>query len=109
MAKPKLSALFGNFTDRKQHVVTQRCLDAKWGVPLRCCLCGHRARVGSVLRWIYTNDEQGPPGNPFVCKNCDGPEEEVRARLSERSKEFKSKKFWWFRRMANREARSEQC
>ena len=38
--------------------------------------------------------KDAPSGNPFVCDPCDGPEEDVRARLKAHTDEG-LKRFWW--------------
>ncbi len=101
------------FTDRKPFTVTNEHLAARWGgaLPpraarfyLRCALCGHTFAAGDVARWIYTNSDSDDriAGNPFVCAECDGAEEEVIAKLRSMAAEFRDieQRFWWFVRMS---------
>ena len=87
--------------DRKTFEVTAAHLTLPWsghrdGRNFRCALCGHFFEVGDKARWIFTNDgkKDAPSGNPFVCDPCDGPEEDVRARLKAHTDEG-LKRFWW--------------
>lgn len=87
------------FTDQKPFVVTQEDLDARW--TLRCAWCGHTFKLGDSARWVCTNygtkECDGISGNPFICQTCDGPRDEILARLRAMSAEFESDRFWWFR------------
>lgn len=77
--------------------VTAEWLCGKGGKYFRCALCGYRFQVGDRWRLVYTNSTPGAGGNPLVCKECDGTNEQViekwlalRAEANER--------FWWFTR-----------
>ena len=92
------------WTDRTPFVVTAPMLRLPWdghrdGRSFRCALCGHRFAAGDAARWIFTNDgtKRAPSGNPFVCGNCDGTDDEVRAKLCALVEEAKAvlPRFWW--------------
>ena len=91
-----------SFTDGKPFVVTELHLRLPWSggkeaKNFRCYLCGYRFKLGDVVRWQYTNDGTGSPGNPLVCQACDGPD--VRERWAAQWADWRSERFWWFRRM----------
>lgn len=44
------------------------------GRRFRCGLCGHRFKEGDYIRFLFTNKEGLPGGNPFTCEACDGPD-----------------------------------
>lgn len=96
-----------SFTDRKPFTVTPDHLKARWsggkpGEMLRCAWCGHKFTVGDVARWVMTNVPKynglRVSGNPFVCQECDGPDDDIVSKLADLSKEFYSERFWWFQR-----------
>jgi len=66
------------FTDQKPFVLTEKQSKMRWGSrfrdgKLRCNLCGHKFKVGDIVRWIYANGPNGGNcGNFFTCKKCDG-------------------------------------
>ena len=90
--------------DGKQHVATIEQCNMKWGgathgKKFRCALCGYKFVPGSTFRFVMTNNQLGvPAGNPFVCADCDGTNEEVYARLIEAQKVWNEvrNKWWWF-------------
>jgi hypothetical protein len=63
-----------SFTDQKPFTVTPEhldngkrpaLLDRKLGRV--CFFCGKEFRVGDVIRWVYTNDQESfLQGNPFI-------------------------------------------
>jgi hypothetical protein len=71
----------------------------KPGANFRCAWCGHRFAAGERVRCVYTNsvgdDTKGICGNPFICQTCDGPREEILAKLRGMRAEFNTR-FWWF-------------
>ena len=92
-----------SFTDQKPFIVTEEICNSRWsggarGKYFRCNLCGHRFVLGDVVRWIYSNHVKGAGGNPLVCGKCDGPNSEVITKWKKLTEEFKSDKFWWFRK-----------
>ena len=119
-----------SFTDQKPFAVTDEHVRAPWsGVrpekgatthpEFRCAWCGHRFRAGDVARWVFTNTSdpatKGLSGNPFICAACDGPRDEILARLRATMAEFVADRFWWFRgrsrevrEAVNRAVRDEQ-
>ncbi len=100
----ELGSVFGNFTDKKPHVITELCLKGFKRNPVRCVFCGLRASVGDVFVWIFTNDKRGPGGNPFACGPCHSLDGDPRARLDALGLEYKEvrNKFWWWLRRSNR-------
>lgn len=93
-----------SFTDQKPFVVTEQQVTAPWGGHrdgrnFRCAWCGHHFKIGDVARWVFTNDGQpdtkGLSGNPFICSSCDGPREQILARLQQLREEVDSEKYWW--------------
>jgi len=90
--------------DGEQHVVDAATVVA-WSRhrQFACALCGHDFVEGDVLRFIMTNTPQCcqlgvPGGNPFVCLECDGTNDEVYAKLiaGETAWQEIKKKYWWF-------------
>lgn len=72
----------------------------KDGRFFRCGLCGYRFKVGDYIRWLFTNTEGLPGGNPFTCEKCDGPD--VLVRWKQHYEDYKellatlNNKFWKF-------------
>jgi FtsP/CotA-like multicopper oxidase with cupredoxin domain len=99
-----------SFTDQKPFLVTTEDTKKRWGTngeAFGCALCGHMFQEGDTARWVYTNGATRPAhvltklsiaGNPFVCNKCDGPQEEVLAKLWALLAEFSQPKFWWLRK-----------
>lgn len=96
-----------SFTNGKPWIATEEDVSAKWncrkpGQDFRCAWCGHRFAVGDTVRWVYTNgggpETKGVGGNPFICAACDGPREVILERLRALLAEYKTDRFWWFRR-----------
>ena len=95
-----------SFTDQKPWTVTAKDIASKWGVSgkgselLRCAWCGYRFVEGDTARLVYTNSDeelcQGINGNPFICVDCDGPREDILAKLQELKREVQQQRFWWF-------------
>lgn len=84
----------------KQQVATEAHCKAPWGgrkngERFRCSLCGHKFLVGDMFRMVYTNDIPKTDGNPLVCSECDGTDEEVRQKWREMC-ELAHTKFWYF-------------
>ncbi len=86
----------------KPFVVTEKHVKAweRSRKPLRCCLCGHVFQSGDTARWIFTNSDPDYriAGNPHICQKCDGPKEDLLARLHALAEEFSGvqERFWWF-------------
>ncbi len=92
-----------SFTDQKPFTVTKEILNYKWGgrsngKHFKCYMCGHKFKIGDIVRWVYTNDMKGAGGNPLVCEKCDGSNEDVRQKWEAMCMEYNSfkKRFWWF-------------
>ena len=91
-------------------VATEKHCKAPWsggekGKYFRCGFCGHRFKVGDTFRMVFTNDMPGAAGNPLICSECDGPNEEVRAKWAAKCKEFESffsDRWWYFTRYFKR-------
>lgn len=82
-------------------VVTAQCLE-QWQELLStrgsCFLCGKKPRVGSEIRWVYTNGSSPlPPGNPFVCGDCDKKNlaEEMKSRVDKALRMFRDPHLRW--------------
>lgn len=93
-----------SFTDQKPWIATEEDVKANWncrkpGHDFRCAWCGHSFQVGDMVRWVYTNgggeETCGINGNPFICQSCDGPRDEVLAKLRAMAHEAKTR-MWWF-------------
>jgi len=92
-----------SFTDGKPHIATAEECKAPWGgvkngKNFRCGFCGHKFVPGDKYRWLFTNDMPGYGGNPFVCERCNDTTTVLRQRWREKCDEYKSPKWWWFRR-----------
>lgn len=96
-----------SFLHGKPWTATEKDVCAPWncGKPgqfFRCSWCGHRFVVGDTVRCVYTNgggeETRGISGNPLICQGCDGPRDVVLAKLRALAAEFRSERFWWFRR-----------
>lgn len=90
-------------------IATEKDLTLRWscqapGKLFRCAWCGHRFKVGDVVRCVYTNgageETRGIGGNPFICTACDGPREVILAKLQAMRAEFDTR-FWWFDRWSD--------
>jgi len=100
------------FTNQQAFIVTANDLTRPWGghrdgSRFRCALCGHRFTEGDTARWVFTNGTPGAGGNPFVCSDCDGTNEEVIAKWRQHIADFRASKdkFWSFYPCACRECR----
>jgi len=92
-----------DFTKGEPFQVIKEDLSCAWsggknGIYFRCGLCGYKFQEGDIARWQFTNDVTGAGGNLFVCQKCDGTKDEVVERFIALKNEFKSEKFWYFRR-----------
>lgn len=92
-----------SFTDQKPFIVTKKIINQPWGgrsngKHFKCHMCGHKFKIGDIVRWVFTNDIEGAGGNPLVCKNCDGTNEQVREKWKFMNMEFNlmKSKWWWF-------------
>lgn len=94
-----------NFTNMQPFVATEDDVKARWGCRaglFRCAVCGHRFRVGDVVRWFYTNSAEihkTVRGNPFVCGDGrHGSDDDVTMALVAMAEEVKQLKnrCWWF-------------
>lgn len=82
-------------------IATKEDCSARWssgnpGEFFHCALCGHKFIEGDYFHPIYTNSTPECPGNPIVCKKCDT--EDFIDKWKERWAEWRSEKFWWFRK-----------
>ncbi len=81
----------------KPFIATEKHCNAPWSglkENFRCFNCGHRFKIGDIVRCQYTNDTQGACGNPFVCTECDGTKEEIVAKIKEGNEQMK--RMWWY-------------
>lgn len=90
-----------SFMDGKPQAATAEHLAVRWSGRagnFRCRLCGHTFKLGDIWRWVYANGANSPSrcGNFFVCTTCDGPD--VLEKAAAQELEFKSPRWWWFRR-----------
>lgn len=94
------------FTHGQPFTATEDDVNARWGFAapgefLRCAWCGHRFEVGDCVRWVFTNTGEelckGIGGNPFICAPCDGPREQILARLQALRRQY-DQLYWWFHR-----------
>ena len=96
-------------------VATEKHVKAPWNgnkKNFRCAWCGHRFEVGDHVRAVYTNtsapENRYIQGNPLICSDCDGPdEEEVKARLRETAEAFRGERSWWHLRQYTKEEPDE--
>jgi hypothetical protein len=92
-----------SFTDQKQRIATKADCKYPWysrrgGEDFRCGLCGYKFKPGDKWRWIYTNHTTAW-GNPLICKDCDGTDEEVIKKwkaLHNEYQKLKEGRLWWF-------------
>lgn len=95
-----------SWTDQKPYTVTQEHLKLNWGgvgrKNFRCGFCGHKFKKGDIARWVFTNHTKAG-GNPFICFDCDEPDNPAKAveAWKEKHKVFesflKSDEWWWFK------------
>jgi hypothetical protein len=85
-------------------VATEKDVTLPWSGSqrnFRCAWCGHKFKLGDVVRCVYTNggseDTRGISGNPFACAACEAPREEMLAKLRAMRAEYEAR-FWWFGR-----------
>lgn len=88
-----------SFTDQKPFTVIQEDMErnwcGRWLEVFRCYLCGHKFKLGDTVRWVFTNFISGlPPGNPFVCGDCNG--DNVLEKMKSRHANAKSGKYWYY-------------
>lgn len=88
------------FTNQEPFIANEADCKLSWsggdkGKYFRCYLCGHKFNPGDQVRWIFSNNVKGAGGNPMVCKDCDGPNEEVIEKWKAMTEEA-NHKFWWF-------------
>ena len=83
-------------------VADEKTCQARWagyrpGEGFRCYFCGRKMVPGDKYRAVYTNDLRGAGGNPLVCEQCNGTNEELRARWIKINLEVDDflKKYWW--------------
>lgn len=86
-----------SFTDQKFRRATEHDLKANWnggknGIYFRCHLCGYKFQLGDYWRWVAGKNTL----NFLVCEKCDG--DDVRKRYEDLYNEYKSDKFWSFRK-----------
>lgn len=81
------------FVATEDHCKTRWCA-RKPGEMFRCFKCGHKFTPGETVRWVFTNNIPGAGGNPFVCADCDAPNEELAAYIIDRRRDERN---WWFR------------
>lgn len=69
-------------------------MGGKNGIYFRCYLCGHKFQDGDQFRLVFSKHY----GNPLVCKECDGTNEDVLDKWESLNKELVEieKKFWWY-------------
>ena len=85
-------------------IATEKDVKLPWscgknGKYFRCAFCGHKFKVGDYFRAQFTNDTPGAGGNPFVCEKCDDEDRsKVVQKWKEKCEDWKSDKWWWFRR-----------
>lgn len=90
------------FTNQQQRIATPDDCNANWdgsgkpGENFRCCLCGHKFKVGDKWRWVYLGPYRLT--NVLVCEHCDGTTQEVAQKWQALHDEFYSDKFWNLRR-----------
>lgn len=97
-----------SFTDQKPRIVKEEDLKTNWegykdGSRFRCYLCGHSFQLNDQYRFVYTsetylsewNNKVYALSNLFVCKNCDGPNEQVIEKWKKLHEEVYSNRFWW--------------
>lgn len=87
-----------SFTDQKFRRATEHDLKANWsggknGIFFKCHLCGYKFQLNDYWRWVYNNKGGA---NILVCEKCDCVD--VIDKYNDLYKEFKSEKFWSFRR-----------
>lgn len=90
-----------SFMDGKPRIATAEEIGYRWlggkpGERFRCSMCGHKFAIGDQWRCVYTNFKPWASGNPLVCKSCDGADDDVRRRWTEKSTEHYSEKNWHF-------------
>jgi hypothetical protein len=92
------------FTNGRLRIATEDDVQTNWGShgigrAFRCCLCGHKFKVGDVWRWVYTNSSylKGVKGNAFICQGCDMSDEAIIQALHVRYEVLMDEEFWWFR------------
>ena len=95
-----------SFTDQKPFIATKRDCGLRWsggenGRNFRCYLCGHKFIPGDVVRWVFTNHVKEVGGNPLVCEVCNDTNEKVIEKWKKLIEDFRSDKFWWFRKGEN--------
>lgn len=87
--------------DGKPHIATKEHTQLPWNGDkrnFRCGFCGHRFKAGDTFRFLFTNDMSTAPGNPLVCSECNAEDANLREKWRSMHSEFKSDKWWWFRR-----------
>ena len=92
-----------SFTDQLPFKVEQEQIIAlkRAYKRFRCAWCGYKFCTGDIARWVYTNSGhniKGIAGNPFICYLCDGPKDEILARLGKMRElaSEASEKYWFF-------------
>lgn len=105
MESENKNSLSNNLRTGEFFIADEEMVKAPWfGMPngewFKCGFCGHKFKVGDKLRWIYTNDIPGAPGNPLACMYCcytyKQPQVEHLREVWKEMSEKVRKKYWWF-------------